>query len=150
MLLTRKDFRNTLERFRAFDELASRLFDEMFRDVEELSRGWVPKVDVKETPQEFTIYAELPGVKKEDIEVEMVGDTLTIRGKREFSEEERREDFVRIERSYGEFQRAFTLGVPVKADAITCTYRDGVLKIVVPKSEAVQPKKIPVKVESAA
>lgn len=147
MLLTRS-VRRPVDRFREFDEFASRLFNEMFGDADELTRGWVPKVDVKETPQEFTVYAELPGVKQEDIEVEMVGDTLTIHGKREFSQEDRREDFVRIERSFGEFQRAFTLGVPVKAEAITCTFRDGVLKVVIPKADAVQPKKIPVKVES--
>ncbi|RMG25755.1 MAG: Hsp20/alpha crystallin family protein, partial [Armatimonadetes bacterium] len=79
------------------------------------------------------------------IDVELVGDVLTIRGKREFSDEEKRDDYVRIERSYGSFQRSFTIGVPVKADEISATYRDGILTVVVPKADEVKPRKIEVK-----
>jgi HSP20 family protein len=121
------------------------MMDELFGDETEVRSGWMPSVDVKETDQALTFYVEVPGMRQEDIDVELVGDVLTIRGKREFSEEEKREDYVRIERSYGSFQRSFTIGVPVKADEISATYRDGILTVVVPKADEVKPRKIEVK-----
>ncbi|GIV02263.1 MAG: molecular chaperone [Fimbriimonadales bacterium] len=131
-------------RLRTFDRL-SRMMDEFFGDETEVRSGWMPSVDVKETDQALTFYVEVPGMRQEDIDVELVGDVLTIRGKREFSDEEKRDDYVRIERSYGSFQRSFTIGVPVKADEISATYRDGILTVVVPKADEVKPRKIEVK-----
>lgn len=131
-------------RFRTFDRL-SRLMDEFFGDETEVRSGWMPSVDVKETDQALTFYVEVPGMRQEDIEVELVGDVLTIRGKREFAEEEQRDNFVRVERSYGSFQRSFTIGVPVKADEIDASYRDGVLTVTVPKADEVKPRRIAVK-----
>lgn len=131
-------------RLRAFDRL-SRMMDEFFGEETEVRSGWMPSVDVKETDQALTFYVEVPGMRQEDIEVELVGDVLTIRGKREFAEEEQRDNFVRIERSYGSFQRSFTIGVPVKADEIDAVYRDGVLTVTVPKADEVKPRRIEVK-----
>ncbi len=130
-----------IDRMREFGKL-SKFFDDMFFDTEDTRKGWIPSVDVRETNRDFTFIVELPGLKQEDIEVEMVGDVLTIRGKREFADEEKRDDYIRIERSYGSFQRSFTLGTPVKSDAITASYKDGVLNVVVPKADEVQPKRI--------
>lgn len=131
-------------RFRALDRL-SRMVDEFFGAETEVHSGWMPSVDVKETDQALTFFVEVPGMRQEDIEVELVGDVLTIRGKREFAEEEQRDNFVRIERNYGSFQRSFTIGVPVKADEIDASYRDGVLTITVPKADEVKPRRIEVK-----
>lgn len=138
-MITRRDVYSPT---RAFERLA-RLFDELWED-EELRSGWRPQVDVKETDDSLTFFMEVPGVKQEDIEVEFAGDVLTIRGKREFEEKEERDNYVRIERSYGSFQRSFTVGVPVESDKITATYKDGILTVHVPKAESSRARKIAV------
>jgi HSP20 family protein len=107
-------------------------------------RMWSPAVDVAENENEIVLRAEVPGMKQEDIDIELTGDTLTLRGERKFENEDRKETFVRIERSYGRFQRSFTLGVPVQHDAVRATYRDGVLEIHLPKSEETKPRKVQV------
>jgi HSP20 family protein len=101
-------------------------------------------VDVAENENEIVLRAEVPGMKQEDIDIELTGDTLTLRGERKFENEDRKETFVRIERSYGRFQRSFTLGVPVQHDAVRASYRDGVLEIHLPKSEETKPRKVQV------
>jgi len=106
------------------------------------NRIWAPSVDVAENENEIVLRAELPGMKQEDIDIELSGDTLTIRGERKFENEERKENFVRVERSYGRFQRSFTLGVPVQSDSVKAIYKDGVLEITLPKSEETKPRKI--------
>ena len=107
-------------------------------------RMWSPSVDVAENQNEIVLHAELPGLKQEDIDIELTGDTLTIRGERRFENQERKDDFVRVERSYGRFQRSFTLGVPVQGDKVSASYRDGVLEIHLPKSEETKPRKVQV------
>ena len=107
-------------------------------------RVWSPAVDVAETQNEIVLRAELPGMKQEDIDIELTGDTLTLRGERKFENEERKENFVRVERSYGRFQRSFTLGVPVQFDAVSASYREGVLEVHLPKSEETKPRKVQV------
>jgi HSP20 family protein len=108
------------------------------------ARVWSPAVDVAETQDGIVLRAELPGMRQEDIDIELTGDTLTLRGERKFENREQRENFVRVERSYGRFQRSFTLGVPVQHDQVRANYRDGVLEIVLPKSEATRPRKVQV------
>lgn len=111
-----------------------------------VSRAWAPVVDIAENENEIVLRAELPGMKQEDIDIELTGDTLTLRGERKFEDEERRDSFVRVERSYGRFQRVFTLGVPVQNDQVRATYRDGILEVHLPKSEATKPRKVQVSV----
>ncbi len=118
------------------------LFEDLVSESEETRKAWAPAVDVKETSTDITIHAELPGMNQENIEVEMVGDVLTIRGQRKLQTEENRDDYIRIERKYGAFQRSFTIGVPVIADNINASYKDGVLSVRVPKAPEVQPRKI--------
>jgi len=103
---------------------------------------WAPDVDIKETDKEIQIKADLPGMKLEDIEVSVDDDQLIIQGERKEEKEEKEKGYIRVERNYGSFYRAFNLGVPVKADQIKATYKDGVLEITVPKAEAKKPKKI--------
>jgi len=110
-----------------------------------LPHVWAPAVDVREDDNEITINMELPGVKPEEVEIELTGDTLCAKGERKFHDEERRKDYVRIERAYGTFQRSFTLGTPIDAEKVTAHYRDGVLSITLPKAEQVRPKKVQVK-----
>ncbi len=108
------------------------------------ARTWAPAVDIVEDANGIVLKAELPGLKQEDIDIELTGDTLTIRGERKFEDAQRRDNYVRMERSYGTFQRSFTVGVPVDADNIRASYKDGVLEISLPKSEATKPKKVQV------
>jgi HSP20 family protein len=128
---------------RNFDRL-SRLIDEAFAQSDQVARGWSPLIDVRESEREIAFFAELPGLNMEDIQIEMIGEVLSIQGKREWTHDESKENFVRVERSYGAFSRSFTIGVPVKADQITATYKDGVLSVVVPKADEIQPRRIQV------
>lgn len=105
---------------------------------------WAPRVDIRETSEGFTFQFDLPGLKQEEIDIEFKEDNLTVRGERKLEQEEKREGYVRTERYHGKFQRSFTLKAPVDGDRVTATYRNGVLEIVLPKAEAVKPKKIAV------
>lgn len=109
-------------------------------------RTWAPSVDIVETENELVVHAELPGIKPEDIQIQVEGDTLTLRGERKFEKEEKGKQYVRVERAYGSFQRSFTLNVPVKQDKVSANYRDGVLEINIPKAEEVKPKQIKVNI----
>ncbi len=106
------------------------------------TRIWAPAVDIAEDQNEIVVKAELPGLKQEDIDIELTGDTLTIKGERKFDDTERKDSYVRIERAYGAFQRSFTIGVPVQNEAVSASYKDGVLEVHLPKSEATKPKKV--------
>lgn len=108
------------------------------------TRIWAPAVDIAEDPTEIVVNAELPGLKQEDIDIELTGDTLTIKGERKFDSTQRKDNYVRIERAYGTFQRSFTIGVPVQNEAVSASYKDGVLEVHLPKSEATKPKKVAV------
>lgn len=104
--------------------------------------AWTPAVDVSETAEAYIFTADLPGMKPEQVEVEVKGDTLTFKGERTnpaFKEDER---FHHRERPAGRFARAFRLPKPVDANRVTATYRDGVLSIVVPQRAEAKPRKI--------
>jgi len=111
------------------------------------STVWAPDVDIKETDKEILIKADLPGMKMEDIDVSVDEDQLVIKGERKEEKEEKDKDYVRVERNYGSFYRSFSIGVPVKSDQVGATYKNGVLEITMPKSEAKKPKKIAIKGE---
>lgn len=125
---------------RDFERFNKRM-EEIFRPLGE-RLNWIPSVDIKETPEELTFFVELPGVNEADIDVKLVGDVLTIHGKRDFRAEERREDYVRLERGYGDFVRTFSLNMPVKAEKVAATYKDGILAVRVPKAEGVKTHKV--------
>jgi HSP20 family protein len=109
------------------------------------ARTWAPAVDIVEDQNEIVLRAELPGIDRNSIDIELTGETLTIKGERKFEDTQQRENYIRIERSYGTFQRSFTIGVPVQADKVAASYKDGVLEVHLPKSEATKPKKVQVK-----
>ena len=111
------------------------------------SQIWSPSVDVYEDQDSIVIKADLPGMKQEDIEIEMTGDTITLQGERKFEDEARREKYVRVERQYGAFQRSFTIGIPIEADKVKAVYRNGILELTIPKAEATKPKKVQVSVD---
>lgn len=95
----------------------------------------MPDFDVAETEKAYTITGEIPGIEAKDLEVTLSDNTLTIRGEKKREEEEKNEHFHRIEREYGSFSRGFRLPENVKTEALKADYKDGVLKITLPKSE---------------
>jgi HSP20 family protein len=108
---------------------------------------WAPAVDVSETQHEIVLQAELPGMKKEDIDIQLTGDTLTLRGERKQESSERGEHFHRIERQYGGWQRTFQIEVPLDPQKVTASYEEGVLTVHLPKQESVKPRQIPIEVK---
>jgi len=123
------------------DRVFETSFGSIFRPLGSLNR-WNPAVDVYQDNEQFTVYAELPGLKKEEIEISLNGDTLTIGGER--IHEAKADQGFRSERYFGKFQRSLTLPVSVNSEKVNATYKDGVLKVVLPKAEAAKPKQIPV------
>ena len=108
---------------------------------------WAPRVDIAETDNEFTIKAEIPEVKKEDVKVTVDSGVLTIRGERKQEKEEKDKKFHRVERYYGSFTRSFTLPDNVDESKIEASFKDGMLNLQIPKTEAAKPKAIEVKVK---
>lgn len=129
-------------------EDVNRFVDSFFRSsgLRTESAPFTPVVDVEETPEEFVLRADLPGVSQKDVKVSLMGDTLTLRGERREEKKEKSGTLLRIERSIGSFERCFTLGAPVRADGVKATYRDGVLEIHVPKAEEARMREIQIQV----
>jgi HSP20 family protein len=115
----------------------------------ELARksDWTPRVDIAETEKAFVIKVEVPEVEKDDVAITVDNGVLSIRGERKREKEEKGKTFHRIERSYGEFTRLFTLPENVDANNIKATFKDGMLSLEIPKTEKAKPKAIEVKVE---
>jgi HSP20 family protein len=109
--------------------------------------SWVPPVDIYETEDTIVLSAELPGMKKEDMSVEIKDNTLTIKGERKFERDSAAKSYSRIERSYGTFQRVFTLPHLVQQDKVKARYENGILEIVLSKAEEGKTKHIKVAVE---
>ena len=107
---------------------------------------WIPAVDVAEDDKEYTIKVELPGVNKEDVRVSVEGGVLSISGERKAEKEEKNKKYHRIERTYGSFARSFTLPEGTASDRVGAEFKDGVLKVHLPKDEKAKPKSIDVKV----
>jgi HSP20 family protein len=107
---------------------------------------WTPLVDITEDDKEYLIKAELPEVKKEDVKVTVENGTLTMTGERKFEKEEKDKKYHRIERAYGSFMRSFTLPEGAAGDKVSADFKDGVLKVHLPKSAEAKPKSIDVKV----
>ena len=105
---------------------------------------WTPAVDIKEEPERFLIYADLPGVDIDDIDVTMEGGVLTIKGERRPAAAHRADEFKRSERTFGTFYRRFSLPDSADAQGIRATGKQGVLEIAIPKSREARPRRIPV------
>lgn len=108
---------------------------------------WRPAVDVHEAGDNLVFRAELPGMNKEDVQINVENNVLSIKGERKFNDEVKRESYHRVERAYGSFCRSFTLPTSVDSKKIEAHMKDGVLEVVVPKSEEAKPKQIEIKVK---
>jgi HSP20 family protein len=129
----------------AFGRLAT-LPEELERLLEAPLTGWAPALDVQEDKDNFTVRVELPGLKREDIDVSLQEGALVISGERKEEKTSDGTSVHRQERYYGKFQRALTLPEPVAADKVKADYKDGVLTVKLPKTEEAKPKKIDVSV----
>ena len=133
-----------------FDPLAGiRLFeDTLSRMLTEPSsnRPWAPAVDIFETENELVLRADLPDVELKDIDVRIENQTLTIAGERKFETQDSGKAFHRIERSYGNFVRSFSVPSSFDTEKIGAAYRNGVLTVTLPKKEAAQPQQVKVEV----
>lgn len=134
-------------------ERMNRLFDHALSrtrmdDKEGLTASmWSPAVDIFETPDSIVMKAELPGVSRDNIDIQVQDNTLTLKGERKFEREVTEENYHRIERSYGAFQRAFNLPTGVQQDKIRAVFKDGVLEVTMPKAEEAKPKQVKIDVK---
>ncbi|MEJ2168471.1 MAG: Hsp20/alpha crystallin family protein [Desulfobacterales bacterium] len=127
----------------------NRMFDDPFFSIDRLADEdglgmWNPAVDLYEKDDHFIIKAELPGINKDDIKVDLKDRVLTLSGERSYDNEVKEENYYRRERSFGKFQRAFTLPADVDAEKIKAEFKDGVLQIEVPKPENQKAKRVAV------
>ena len=130
----------------------NRMFDESYRgrgaseDDWALGGSWAPAVDIYEHEGNIVLTAELPGVDPKDVDIRVENNVLTLRGQRKWSDEVKRESYHRVERSYGGFTRSFTLPNVVDTEKIKADFRDGMLKLVLPKKEEAKPRQISINV----
>jgi len=109
-------------------------------------RVWAPASDIYETKDDLVITTELPGVKESEIHLSIVGDMLSLRGRRMPEAQAKQDNYHRVERWSGDFERHIQLPIPVQADKVRASYRDGVLEIRLPKVEEVKPREIKIEV----
>jgi len=128
--------------FRNFEDVVARMLNEPRG-----ARPWSPSVDIYETENELVLKADLPDVKLADIEVRVENQTLTLKGERKFEKDESAKGFHRIERSYGTFERSFTVPSSVDAEKVAADYKNGVLTVKLPKKEAAKPRQVKIEVK---
>ncbi len=141
---------NPFSELRAMQEQMNRLLDLAWskEQGEELREGvWQPLVDIYEDSETVVIKAELPGMEQKDIEVKIENNTLVLRGERKHDQEIQKENYHRIERFYGTFQRSFSLPQTVDQEKVQATCDKGVLTVILPKKEETKPKQITVEVK---
>lgn len=109
------------------------------------TRRWVPAMDLVETDDSLVLRADLPGVKRDEIEIEVKDGVLTVSGQRRAEHEDKREGYHRVERSFGRFSRSLGLPKGVSADSVGATFEDGVLEVTMPKPVEVQPTRVEVR-----
>lgn len=144
----------TLIKYDPFRELRS-LQDEMnrlfmssvprnFSQEEMASGGWSPSVDIYESEREIVLEAELPGMKRDDFELTIENNVITLKGERHFEKKDEGDNYHRVERSYGSFTRSFSLPRTVSAEETTADFKNGILRVSLPKKEEVKARKIEV------
>jgi len=137
--------------FSTLQERMNRLFEDLIpatrKGGEELNTGtFYPSVDIYEGEKDITLKAELPGIDKKDVHVEINDGVITLRGERKIEKEDKKEHYHRVERSYGSFNRSFTLPTTVDSGKVKANYKDGILEVTLPRKEEAKPKSIPVEV----
>ena len=132
-----------MERWRPFGTVD--LFDTFFgrpMTAASSARAWLPAVDMHETKDDLVLTVEVPGVSEKDVKVSITGDLISIKGERRPADEAKEQQYLHVERAYGQFERLIQLPMDVQADKVRATYRDGVLQITLPKAEALKPREV--------
>lgn len=133
-----------------FQREMARMFNEFFGEPTAVSdvfeRDWVPAVDIFEKDDEVNLVAELPGLSKEDVDISIENGTLTLSGEKKRESEVEDDNYHRIERAYGRFQRSFSLPAAIDPKKVKAVFKDGVLTINLGKKEEAKPKKIEIEV----
>jgi HSP20 family protein len=126
-----------------FFRLVDSFFNQDVLPSEEVSnRTWMPPVDIQETEDAYRLVAELPGLTKDDINITLENNVLRLTGERKFQKDVTKENYHRVERTYGTFARAFTLPSLVSADKVEASFENGLLTLTIPKAEQAKPRKI--------
>lgn len=131
-----------------------RLFEEFFSPITRRRRGWlkpemgviVPNIEMYDRKNEIVVKAELPGVNKEDIDLTITKDSLTLKGETKKEEEVKEEDYYAAEISYGSFTRTIALPVEIDSEKAKASFKNGILEIILPKKEEAKPKEIKIEV----
>ena len=141
-----RDLRNLQEEVnRLFTGNMARAFDD-----EGIARGaWSPSVDIYENKEQIVLEAELPGMKREDFDVSVENNVITLRGERHFEKKDDTDNYHRVERAYGSFTRSFTLPNTVTAEGATADYSNVVLRVGLPKREETKARRIEIKATGA-
>ena len=139
--------------FRDMVTLRDRM-DRLFEDSLSKARGgeeefgittWAPAVDIYETKDNLVIKAEIPGIEKKDVSIEVKDNTLKLKGERKYEKDVKEENYHRMECSYGSFQRTFSLPATVDQEKISASFKNGMLEVTLPKKEEKKPKQIEIK-----
>jgi len=118
-------------------------------DDEGIARGaWSPSVDIYENKEQIVLEAELPGMKRDDFDLSVENNIITLRGQRQFEKQDESDNYHRVERSYGSFTRSFTLPNTVTAEGANAEYKNGVLRVILPKREETKARRIEIKAEN--
>ncbi len=144
-----RDLLNVEREFnRMFNSLGSRFGITHKGDIDEKHDNavWMPLTDISEDNDNFYLKADLPGIKKEDVNISYTDGTICISGERSQEKETKEKKFHRIERSYGKYYRSFTIPTEIKDDKIKAEFKDGQLTITIPKADEVKPKEIDIKI----
>ncbi|HKY29685.1 MAG TPA: Hsp20/alpha crystallin family protein [Pyrinomonadaceae bacterium] len=137
---------------RSLQEEVNRLFSTNLRGFgdEGIGRGaWNPSVDIYENKDHIVLEAELPGMTRDDFELTVENNVITLRGERQFEKKDETDNYHRVERSYGSFTRSFTLPQTVSAEGANAEYRNGVLRVTLPKREETKARRIEISGEGA-
>jgi HSP20 family protein len=141
-----RPFRELERMRREMDRIWDSFFERRPARVEEAAE-WFPTLDVSETKNDYVVKAELPGIDPKDIDISLTNDLLTIKGEKKQEKEEKEENYHVIERSYGSFTRSVRLPGQVQSDKINASFKNGVLRVTLPKTEEAKKKEIKIKVE---
>jgi HSP20 family protein len=146
-------FRSPLESIAVLQNRLNSIFSEFANPTGELqsesiSGNFIPPVDIYEDAQRLVLRVEAAGIPQEDLQISLENQTLTVKGERKLVQEEKEENFHRIERRYGSFVRSFTLPATVDADSAQATYQNGVLAVTLQKREAAKAKQVKIEVTS--
>ena len=147
MALIRKINSGELTPWSAFNDLEStfnRFLGDIGKEFGVAERAWAPAVDLRENEDSFVIHADIPGMKKDEIDIEVVEDVVTIKGERKKETEKKEGNYHRVERKYGTFLRTIEIPSGFNSENVTAKFHDGVLEITLPKLEEQKPRTIKV------